>query len=286
MSVPHTPAKLYRGRVADQIVEDLREQILSGGLPDGSRLPSERELAAHYDVSGPTIREAIRVLTAMGLVNTRNGSRATVTAQGDTLLALSIASVVQVEKVGAREVLGLLGALTAYAAELAAEHASDEEITRLRDASGRTAGTDNTESVEQSAAALRDFFVTLSEISHNPLLAALCRFIAELQIGLAVKLSRGETGSWGQIAGALQPDRVRIVDTIATRDPAAAATVVRDYHRRVVERITSVRKGEEPTASEAGMTEALTAWLRANAGLGGQTPLNGGRGAFPARSRR
>jgi DNA-binding FadR family transcriptional regulator len=270
MSVPHTPAKLYRGRVADQIVEDLRDQILSGVLPDGSRLPSERELAAYYDVSGPTIREAIRVLTAMGLINTRNGSRATVTAQGDTLLALSIASVVQVEKAGARDVLGLLGALNAYAAELAAEHASDEEIARLRDAAERTAANENTESVEQSAAALRDFFVTLSEISHNPLLAALCRFIAELQIGLAVKLSGGETGSWGQVAGALQPDRVRIVDTIATRDPAAAASVVRDYHRRVVERIMSVRKGEEPTASEAGMTEALTAWLRANSGLGGQ----------------
>jgi GntR family transcriptional repressor for pyruvate dehydrogenase complex len=49
-------AKLYRGRVADQIVEDLRGQILSGVLPDGARPPSERELAARYDVSAPTIR--------------------------------------------------------------------------------------------------------------------------------------------------------------------------------------------------------------------------------------
>src|ERR1700751_2046930 len=106
MSVPQTPAKIYRGRVADQIVEDLRAQTLSGPLPAGSRLPAERELAAYYDVSGPTVREAIRVLTAMGLVNTRNGSRATVTPQGDTLLAVSIASVVQVEKVSGREGLG------------------------------------------------------------------------------------------------------------------------------------------------------------------------------------
>jgi len=101
-------------------------------------MPSERELAASYDVSGPTVREAIRVLTAMGLVHTRNGSRATVTAQGDTLLAMSIASVVQVEKVGAREVFGLLGSLNAYAAELAAEHASDEEIAGLRAAADAT----------------------------------------------------------------------------------------------------------------------------------------------------
>src|SRR6202163_1754931 len=115
MPMSQPSAKLYRGRVADQIVEDLRSQILSGALPDGARLPSERELAAHYDVSGPTIREAIRVLTAMGLLNTRNGSRTTVTADADTLLAMSISSVVQFEKMGAGDVLGLLGALNAYA---------------------------------------------------------------------------------------------------------------------------------------------------------------------------
>ena len=266
MSVPHT-AKLYRGRVADQIVEDLREQILSGALPDGSRMPAERELAAAYDVSGPTIREAIRVLTAMGLVNTRNGSRATVTAQGDTLLAMSIASVVQVEKVGAREVLGLLGALNAYAAELAAEHASDEEIAALRAAVEETAST---ASVEKSSAALRHFFVALSEASHNPLLAALCRFIGEVQIGIAVKMSGGEGGDWGQVTGGLYPERVGIVDAVASRDPAGAAAVVRDYHRQVVERIRAVRKGGEPAGSDAGLTEALATWLRTNARLGGQ----------------
>ena len=267
MSVPQ-PAKLYRGRVADQIVEDLREQILSGALPDGSRMPAERELAAAYDVSGPTIREAIRVLTAMGLVNTRNGSRATVTAQVDTLLAMSIASVVQAEKVGAREVLGLRGALNAYAAELAAGHASDEEIAALRTAAEETAPT---ESVEQSSAALHRFFVLLSEISHNQLLAALCRFLTEAQIGIAVKMSSSEGGTWGQISGALHPQRLGIVDAIADRDPAVAAAVVRDYHRQVVERIRSVRTGEESARSDAGLTEVLAAWLRTNAGPGGRT---------------
>ena len=266
MSVPQ-PAKLYRGRVADQIVEDLREQILSGALPDGSRMPSEHDLAAAYDVSGPTIREAVRVLSAMGLVSTRNGSRATVTAQGDTLLAMSIASVVQVEKVGAREVLGLLGALNAYAAELATEHASDEEIAALRAAAGATAPNG---SVEQSSAALHRFFVLLSEISHNQLLAALCRFLGEAQIGVAVKLSGGEGGTWGQVAGALHPERLRIVDAVAGRDPVVAAAVVRDYHRQVVERIRSVRTGEEPAGSDSGLTQVLTAWLRTNAGLPAQ----------------
>ncbi|MEU7304892.1 GntR family transcriptional regulator [Streptomyces sp. NPDC007206] len=269
MSVPRTPAKIFRGRVADQIVEDLRAQILSGTLPDGSRLPAERELAAYYDVSGPTVREAIRVLTAMGLVNTRNGSRATVTAQGDTLLAVSIASVVQFEKVGAREVFGLLGALNAYAAELAAEHASDEEVHRLREAAQAIPAT---EGVERSAAALQHFFGTLSDISHNPLLAALSRFITEMQLGLAVKLSGGDGGDWGRVSDTLHAERMRIVGAIASRDARHAASVVRDYHRLVVERITSARKDGENTASDAGLTEALTAWLRSNVTLGGQVP--------------
>jgi len=268
MSVPQNPAKIFRGRVADQIVEDLRAQILSGALPDGSRLPSERELAAYYDVSGPTVREAIRVLTAMGLVNTRNGSRATVTAQGDTLLAVSIASVVQVEKVGAREALGLLGALNAYAAELAAEHATDEEIARLREAAQAVPAA---EGVERSAAALREFFTVLSEISHNPLLAALCRFLTEMQIGLAVKLSGGEGGGFGRVAGPLHTERMRIVAAVAARDARRAATVVRDYHRQVVERIAEVRAADGDTAAaDTGLTEALTAWLRTNVTLGGQ----------------
>ncbi|MFD5079954.1 FadR/GntR family transcriptional regulator [Streptomyces sp. NPDC058371] len=269
MSVPHTPAKIYRGRVADQIVEDLREQILSGALPDGSRLPAERELAARYDVSGPTIREAIRVLTAMGLVNTRNGSRATVHAQGDTLLAMSIASVVQVEKVGAREVLGLLGTLNAYAAELAAEHATDAEIVRLRQAAEAIPAA---EGVERSAAALHHFFATLSEISRNPLLSALCRFISDMQIGLAVKLSGGENGTWGTVAGSLQPGRLRIVDAVATRDPRQAAAAVREYHREALERITATRsaKGKKGQRSDTDLTDVLAAWLKANVGLGGQ----------------
>src|SRR3982074_3700471 len=85
MITDRQPAKIDRRRVADQILEDLRGQILSGALPHGTKLPAERELAVHYGVSGPTIREAMRVLTAMGLVDSRNGSGSTVNAQSDTL---------------------------------------------------------------------------------------------------------------------------------------------------------------------------------------------------------
>jgi DNA-binding FadR family transcriptional regulator len=266
MPIAQPPAKLYRGRVADQIVDDLRGQILSGALPDGARLPSEQELATHYGVSGPTVREAIRVLTAMGLLSTRNGSRTTVTARSDALLVISIASVVQFEKMGAADVLGLLGALNTYAIELAVERASDEDIDRLRAAARQTGEIAD---VESGAAALKHYFVTLSGISHNPLLAALCRSITEIQIGLAVGLSGGSTGDWGQIAGSpsLYEIRMDIAGAIAERDSDRAVQLVRDYHREVIKRIQRSPRARELRETDPGLTTFLASWLGANVSI-------------------
>jgi DNA-binding FadR family transcriptional regulator len=258
MSQP--PVKLYRGRVADQIVDDLRRQILSGELADGARLPSERELAAHYDVSAPTIREAVRVLTAMGLLNTRNGSRTTVSANGDALLAMSIASVVQFEKANAGDVFGLLGALNSYAAQLAVEHATEEEIGELRGAAERAQRAPNGESI-------RSYFDTLSAISHNPLLAALCRMITRFQIGLAAELSKQHDQPWGWVARPLDRARMEIVNAIAERDGERAAELVRDYHRKVLKRIQSSPGAALLRQSDPGLTATLSAWLGANIGV-------------------
>jgi len=56
-----------------QIAEDLREQIESGQLEPGQQLPTELELRDHYDASRNTVRDAIKWLTTLGLVETRPG---------------------------------------------------------------------------------------------------------------------------------------------------------------------------------------------------------------------
>jgi DNA-binding FadR family transcriptional regulator len=261
------PGKVHRRRVADQILDDLHGQILSGALPAGTKLPAERDLAAGYGVSGPTIREAIRVLTAMGLVTSKNGTGSTVTARSDTLIAASIASVVQLEKMAARDVFGLLGALNTYAVELAARRASADEIAGLREAVARTR---QVTSVDQAAADLKNYFLTLSRISHNPLLAALCRFITEVQIGLAIELSGRSLPSWKRMAAELYDMRVAIVDALEARDPALAVELVNEYHRRVIRLMRSLPHAEELGASDPGFSEFLSSWLEANVLLGGE----------------
>ncbi|WP_416755576.1 GntR family transcriptional regulator [Streptomyces sp. FW42] len=57
----------------DTIADDLRERIVTGRLKPGDRLPSEAHLAAQYTVSTPTLRNALAVLQAEGLVEKVHG---------------------------------------------------------------------------------------------------------------------------------------------------------------------------------------------------------------------
>jgi GntR family transcriptional regulator len=56
-----------------QIVDELRAEILDGRRPPGSRMPSENDLATRYRTSRPTVRRALAVLKAEGLLSTEQG---------------------------------------------------------------------------------------------------------------------------------------------------------------------------------------------------------------------
>jgi DNA-binding FadR family transcriptional regulator len=122
--------------------------------------------------------------------------------------------------------------------------------------------------MESAAAALLHFYATLSALSHNQLLAALCRSITEIKIGLAVKLSRGSVEAWRRVAGSLQRVRMDIVDAIARRDSVRAVQLVSDLHRKVVQRIHASPRARELSATDPRLAAFLSAWLGANLRLG------------------
>ena len=61
-------------RPYEQIVRQIQEAIRDNALSEGDRLPTERELAETFGVSRSVVREAIKVLSAQGLVESRQGS--------------------------------------------------------------------------------------------------------------------------------------------------------------------------------------------------------------------
>jgi DNA-binding FadR family transcriptional regulator len=93
-------------RVAEQVAGDLRDRILSGELADGDLLPKEEELRRVYPVSKPSLREAMRILEAEGLVTVRRGNMggSLVHRPGAANVAYTLAMVLRSRDVGVPDV--------------------------------------------------------------------------------------------------------------------------------------------------------------------------------------
>ena len=88
---------LHKTSVGIQAVEAIRSLIRSGELRPGEALPPERELATSLGISRPSLREAIRALSTMNLVEKRHGGGTFVTSLDPRLLAEPINFLLQVD---------------------------------------------------------------------------------------------------------------------------------------------------------------------------------------------
>jgi DNA-binding FadR family transcriptional regulator len=236
-----------RTGAADRVLEDLQARILSGALERGARLPSEKELASYYDVSAPTIREAIRALSAMSMVEVRHGAGTFVVAESSALMTSAMTAVVKLENIDLLSILDLSETLYLQAASLAVDVASDEEIARLREAAGRF---DPRLDDDAFATSLETFLKMLIAVSHNKLLEAVAAYLIETQIGLAREVATKVPSVWKKIAGPLVRERLAIADALAARDRQQVDEAVRAYLRRgreLVRRNAGGTSGREVT---------------------------------------
>ncbi|GAA0770450.1 GntR family transcriptional regulator [Ideonella azotifigens] len=228
---------LARGGAAEQILDDLRERILSREFSRGDKLPTEREMAASYQVSGATVREAIRALATIHMVEVRHGSGAYVTADAGQLIAQSLDSMIKLEKIGTQDVLGVLSALNAHAAELAAVRGTEAQITNMQDALTQIEQGSTCEDFEVG---LKRFLDGLADASHNALLIATCKFLSGLQIDMTRQLAGGSVKRWRQATGLLAADRRKLVTAIARHDANKARTLTLECHRRAEEAVNEL----------------------------------------------
>jgi GntR family transcriptional repressor for pyruvate dehydrogenase complex len=256
--------RIGRSRVADRIVDDLRERIFNGELPNGAQLPAERELAEQYGVSGATIREAVRVLATVGLVSVRHGAGSFVTAEPDTMIGMSIASVVRLAGAGIGDVLGVFGALNRYAVQLAAREATDAEIASLREAAEKLAVIEDTDRTIED---LRTFMRRLSEISHNALLIPLCRVLADVQVELAFEMSGGRVAEWRRVAGGVHADRLAIVEAIESHSAERAAEAVDALSAHTASLILSSPQAKKRQLSDPDYAQLLIGMFNARLGV-------------------
>ena len=164
-------------RLADKVAGLLKSAILSGQLAAGDRLPPERVLGERFGVSRTVIREAIRGLAAMGMVEVRSGSGTVVARVG----AGSVAETMQLYLRGASIEYDLIDEVRTmvevHVAGVAAERATEEDLEGMREALSSMAVTvgDNHRCASHDA----EFHRSVARATHNPLYLVVLDAIGE-----------------------------------------------------------------------------------------------------------
>ena len=111
-------------RAADVIMDQIERLILEGKVRPGQKLPSERSLAEEFDVSRPTVREAVQKLEARGLIQRRHGGGTFVAEHVGSTFIDPMMAMIQRSPDGTFDILELRFALESVAACL-------QQIARL-----------------------------------------------------------------------------------------------------------------------------------------------------------
>lgn len=118
-------------KISEEIVEQIKSLISKGQLKPGERIPSERDLATLLGVSRPSVREAIMVLEAMGLLESRQGGGTYVRSLTETVLADPLTNMVEKDPLLLQALVEVRMGIESWAAFLAASRATQEEIDTL-----------------------------------------------------------------------------------------------------------------------------------------------------------
>jgi GntR family transcriptional repressor for pyruvate dehydrogenase complex len=118
-------------RLAREIADRISSMILGGQLECGARLPPERELAIRFSVSRPTVREAVHVLEALGLVEVRPGGGTFVARKPSAISSRPLGALLNQDDKLMLEMAEVRKEFEVRNAELAAKNATDADIQAL-----------------------------------------------------------------------------------------------------------------------------------------------------------
>lgn len=117
--------------VPEMVVRRILDLVKSGVLKAGEALPPERDLAASWNVSRPSVREAMRGLAVLGVVRTRQGGGAYISDLGPESLLGPLHFYLSLEEMNIRKLYDARSLIEGDVARLAAVNMSDDDLARL-----------------------------------------------------------------------------------------------------------------------------------------------------------
>lgn len=227
---------IVRESVAELVVRRILDMVKAGVLKPGDALPPERDLAVTLNVSRPSVREAMRGLTVLGVVRTRQGGGAYISdLSPDTLLG-PIQFYLSLEQTNITELYDVRMLIEADVARRAAANITDDLLAKLEQNLKHQQGTVNDPLAFRNA----DFeFHELIWIASGN--AVLKRIGESLNVlGLEFRKRASETP--GVLQQSLR-DHGLLLDALKARDPEAAARAAETHMRNVYQ--STVKQGQK-----------------------------------------
>ena len=166
---------VQKSSISDEIVRQVMQQISSGDLLPGQRLPSERDLCKQFNAGRSSLREALRCLSIMGVLTARVGEGTSVAKDGSKFLETVMQWRVITERYEIRNLMELRLALEGLAAASCAERATDAEIAGIGElVEQMEAAVDN---AKRFSALDLEFHLALAKASRNQALADMVSMI-------------------------------------------------------------------------------------------------------------
>ena len=220
----------------------LREQLLSGSLKEGDLLLPERELCQQLEVSRPVLREALRALSIMGVIDIRHGVGSVVSSPDITVLGDFFSFTLAQKGDAVDEVMEARIAIECQAARLAVMRAGISDFVKMRRHADKIA--DTVEDPIAGAQADYDFHMAMVDASAASALRTMYVAVADLLRRSHVD-RRVLVSADTETRKLIVDDHYRILTTLTQGDPDVAEQAVRQHFEigRAIRMRMSVHRG-------------------------------------------
>ena len=217
-------------RTHEQVLAQIQAKILGGELRAGEKLPSERELVEALGVSRTSVREALRVLEALGIIDANTGSGkdagSIVTGRSTAALGNLLRLHMAVTRIDLSDLIEIRCQLEQNAAAGAAVQATGDEVAHLRALIANMRADDVEE--EQFNELDTEFHVSIARASRNVLAADLMQALRDA-VKSEMTAAFDRLPDWQLVTSTLIEEHERITDAIEQGEGDRAGVLVHQH---------------------------------------------------------
>ena len=205
---------IERNTLAENVAEQLRAQIAAGKYGPGEYLPPQKDLAEQFGVGLSTIREAVQLLSAAGLLKSHPGKGTWISEEALNSLIPIQAVKTRLGALKARQVHEARSAIEIALVELAARRATDEDLKRIGAAMDSLR---QAQDLSSFIAADLEFHLAVARAGHNELLEQFYKLVQKLLVEMVEEIIR-----LPHVVAESLPLQQAVLDAIEQKDPQAA----------------------------------------------------------------